>query len=293
MAEDAQTSTNEGHAGVKGQNSVDGSKSVVGDGVGQKKGPKMVDKWLDSELVKRKVVRQENGKLGIAREGGKVENWRSYAGKTFDELEDLVPLAGEIGSVHYEVASVFWLVCKRFTVKGYFRLEDIGVLMMMYRMQVASAGSFFTRAMLALCFSHNELKPRAHTLVRTNTWVKRMRAKGLIEQIPGLKVYDGRKIAMFRLSLEGRTVLAQFLAHLRELHKDIRYWVKNYDFPEREIDYLRRYVMRYTIGVDEEITRDPDGNPETLEDMVQLTKADIRRMGAKQDGYFYKDLPDK
>ncbi len=282
--------TDEGGAGSGKKLSGAASKRPIQGGQNRKNGD-----WLDQDMVRSRVERREDGKLGIREgEGGKFRLWRAFSGKSFDELEDLVPMRETVGSEFFAMASVFWLVMVRFRGKmgnGWtWKLEDWGILFMMYRMQCANAGCIFTRAMLeyALC---DPQRPKGHSIHLTNVWVRRMRSKGLIEQVPGLRIWEGRKIAMFRLSPSGRTLLKQFLDAFRKVHEDIRYWAKNPD----DAHYLRSVVARFTLGIDANNLTDESGQPVTLEDMIELTKRDLKAMGHKGVGQkpdYWPDLPD-
>lgn len=265
-----------------------------GAGSGKKRRGIATNKWVDHDLVRAKVENRDDGKLGIRGEDGRFRLWRAFSGKSFDELEDLVPMHDVWASDFFAFASVFWLVMRRFAGKlgngQVWNSRDWGVLFIMARMQAANAGCIFTRAMLEYALSDTQ-RPKGHSINLTNGWVKRMRAKGLIEQVPGLKVWEGRKIAMFRLSPEGRRLILSFLDAFKKVHEDIRYWAKNPD----DALYLRSVVARFAMGIDPNNLTDESGQPVTLEDMIELTKRDLRGMGHKGTGHkpdYWSDLPD-
>lgn len=288
-------SKNEGGDGIKGKDDEFVSKS------GKLGGKKKVseydhwgcgEKWFDAELVKKRAEMSETGKLGVW-ESEKFVLWRQYSGKTFDELADLVPMQGIEESELYRYCSVYWLVLRKMTSNAHdWRVDDLGMLFLMKRMQDANEGSIFTRSMLEYYLSlsaKDGLRPKSHAITLTNGWVKRLRRKGLIEQIPGLKVFHGRKIAMFRISADGRRVLKAFVEAFADVSKDIRNWAKT----QEDARYLKRYVARFTLGMTYEQVNEPDDF--TFDEMVELTKRDLRSMGHRGTGHkpdYWKDLPD-
>jgi hypothetical protein len=251
-------------------------KRAKGRGMG-KNGRIDADKWFDYDIVRNRAIRRADGKLGVM-ERRKFRLWRQFSGLSFDELEDLVPLRDMVSGEYFEMASVYWLVMMRFTGgekgKWQFQWRDVGMLFLMYRFETANGGSLFVRAMLEYSVAHKSslTHSKGRKIMLTLDWIKRMRSRGLIEQIPGLKVFEGRKIAMFRLSPDGRMLLRQILEAFREVHKDIRYWAKNSDDKE----YLARLVARFSLGVDEQACA---GDKQTFEEMLDITKKDLRAMG--------------
>jgi hypothetical protein len=270
-------------SGVKARSRPDFTK-YDGNGCGEK--------WYDLGLVRARAEMSEGGRLGVW-ESGKFVLWRQYSGKTFDELEDLVPFRELEKGDLYNFASVYWLVSKKMTGKlskaEAWSADDLGMLFLMKRMQDANAGSIFTASMLRYYLNPEAgLRPYGHVITLTSNWVKRMRRKGLIEQLPGLKIWRGRKIAMFRVSADGRRVLKQFIEAFAEVHRDIRSWVKNTD----DARYLRRYVARFTLGMSYNDVNTEDDM--TFDEMVEITKRDLIEMGHKRlkSTDFWKDLPD-
>jgi hypothetical protein len=139
--------------------------------------------------------------------------------------------------------------------------------------------------MLRFAFSDNEgLRPIEYSIHLTSVWIKKMRVRGLIEQIPGLKTYTVKgekrqKVALFRLSADGRRVIKACLETFRECHKDIGYFVKT----RGDRDYLRRVMARFIMGVSYEELDAADTGQE-LDDIVDLTKSDLKRMGYRGTG---------
>jgi hypothetical protein len=257
------------------------------------RGKKTVEKWIDEEVIIRKVERDMNGKLGV-RERDKFVLWNNYSGKSFKDLEDLVPMRETSLSLFYEFGSIYWMVLKRFTGKfgkgGEFGADDLGILFLMKRFEDANAGSFFTRAMLAYWYRYSGARD-TNVIMLTNAYVKKMRARGLVEQIPGLKVFDGQKIAIYRVSATGRALLKEFIEAFKQVHQDIRHFAKD---PEGA-DYLGYVMGYYCLGVDHTRLKDAEGNDVTFDDMIELTKRDLKAMGYRGTGTrpdFWKDLPD-
>src|SRR5215216_620784 len=282
---DAHTHTNEGNAlsnskdgKEQGNLNVD-NKAVVEmktlrDGkIAKKVSLVGADRWLDQDMVRIKVVRDNNGKLGT-RDGKQLKLWRKYSGLTFDELEDLVPMKDIAKTDLYWFASVYWLVVKKMTLNERFcgvrwRFEDLGLLFMMKRLEDANEGSVFSATMLcvALHGSPEEgLRPNNHLFQLTNGWIKSMRARGLIERLPGLKAWKGYKVAMFRLSASGRQLLVEVIDHFGQTHNDIRYWAKN----DADIAYFRRFMARFCLGIRTTgVNQDDDG---AFNEIVDLTR---------------------
>lgn len=292
----AQAHNNEGDALSTGHGKKRRArKPLSGDGLSS--GVDSGEKWIDFEMVMNKVERRADGKLGI-RERNLFVLWRRYSGKTFDELEDLVPMKAVSEGEIYRVLSVIWLVWKKFTAGGEskldFRFEDMGVLLLMKRVEDALGGSVFTADILQIANLRETGKEGFASktyLPLTNEWIRRMRSKGLVEQIPGLKVYEGHKVAMYRVSATGRELLRHFVECVTEVHKDIRWYVKDH----KDSQYLRRIIARFCLGVDYNTLLAADGTGVTLDEIQELAKKDLYSMGRPKGGIkpsFWKDLPD-
>jgi hypothetical protein len=255
------------------------------------------EKWFDHSLVMGKAEIGEKNKLGVW-ERGKFVLWRQYSGKTFDELEDIVPLREFEMEPMYAFASIYWLVMKKMTgklgIKDTWTTEDMGMLFFMKRLQDANGGCMFTKTLLSLYLNNEEgLRPMGHTITLTNGWVKRARRKGLIEQLPGLKYWRGYKAAVFRISATGRQVLKEFLEAFRRVDNDVAHWAKN----NEDRYYLRRYVARFTLGIQyKDLQNEAEDADQTLDEVIELTKSDLRAMGhrgiAGKKVDWWKDLPD-
>lgn len=231
-------------------------------------------------------------RLGVY-EGGVFRLWREFNGRTFGEMEDLVPLLDVGLNDFLAFGTIFWVVFRKFTGrlgKGErFVFEELGMLLLMYRVQLANEDTLFTTAMLQY-YTGDPSRSRGSSTALTLRWLKTMRKRGLVEQVPGLKEYrvNGEKkakIALFRISGDGRRVIKSLMEAFKEVHKDIAWYVKN----QEDRDYLARVMARFCLGVSYE-ELNAAGNEEELNELVKLTKEDLKKMGFHHNSKYLRDF---
>lgn len=251
------------------------------------------DKWIDPELIRQRVERRAKDDSIMVWEGNKFRLWREFSGRTFGEMEDLVPLLDVGLEPFLAFGTSFWLVFRKFTGmlgKGEkFVFEELGMLLLMYRIQLSNGDSLFTNKMLQY-YTDDRSRSRAQSTSLTLRWLKTMRKRGLIEQVPGLKEYrvNGEKkakIALFRISGDGRRVIKSLMEAFKEVHKDIAWYVKN----QEDRDYLARVMARFCLGVSYE-ELNAAGNEEELNELMKLTKEDLKKMGFRHNSKYLRDF---
>lgn len=260
---------------------------------GKRTGDHTGEKWVDRDLIRQRAgERDKDGRLGVT-EGGVFRLWREFNGRTFGEMEDLVPLLDVGLEPFLAFGTIFWLVFRKFTGRlgngERLRFEELGVLLLMYRIQLANEDTVFTTGMLHY-YQSDTCRSRASSTALTLRWLKTMRKRGLIEQVPGLKEYrvNGEKkakIALFRISGDGRRVIKSLMEAFKEVHKDIAWYVKN----QEDRDYLARVMARFCLGVSYE-ELNAAGNEEELNELVKLTKEDLKKMGFHHNSKYLRDF---
>lgn len=251
------------------------------------------EKWVNRDLIRQRASeRDKDGRLGVF-EGDKFRLWREFNGLTFGEMEDLVPLLDVGLNDFLAFGTVFWLVFRKFTgmLGNGERLlfEELGMLLLMYRVQLANGDSLFTNKMLQY-YTDDRSRSRKASTSLTLRWLKTMRKRGLIEQVPGLKEYrvNGEKkakIALFRISGDGRRVIKSLMEAFKEVHKDIAWYVKN----QEDRDYLARVMARFCLGVSYE-ELNAAGTEEELNELLKLTKEDLKKMGFRHNSKYLRDF---